>query len=32
MNPKNKVHLVFANIPRNLLVPFVSRNPNDIPT
>jgi hypothetical protein len=26
MNPSGKVQLVFANIPRNLLVPLLSRN------
>jgi hypothetical protein len=32
MNARNKVHIIFANIPRNLLVLLLSRNPNDIPT
>jgi hypothetical protein len=32
MNARNKIQIIFANIPRNLLVPLVSRNPNDIPT
>ncbi len=30
MNPSGKVQLVFANIPRNILVPLVSRNVDDI--
>ncbi len=30
MNPSGKIQLVFANIPRNLLVPLMSRNLNDI--
>jgi hypothetical protein len=31
MNPSGKVQLVFVNIPRKLLVPFVSKNLDDIP-
>ncbi len=31
MNPSGKVQLFFANIPRNLLVPLMSRNLDDIP-
>jgi hypothetical protein len=30
MNPSGKVHLVFANVPRNLLVRLVSKNTDDI--
>jgi hypothetical protein len=31
MNPSGKVQLVFANFLGNLPVPFISKNPNDIP-
>jgi hypothetical protein len=30
MNPSGKVQLVFVDIFRNLPIPFVSKNPNDI--
>jgi hypothetical protein len=30
MNPSGKVLLVIIDVPRNLLIPLVSRNPNDI--
>jgi hypothetical protein len=30
MNPNGKVQLVFVDIPRNLSIPLVSKNPNDI--
>jgi hypothetical protein len=32
MNFSGKVQLVFIDFPRNLLVPFMFKNPNDIPT
>ncbi len=32
MNPCGKVQLVIANVPGNLPIPFISKNPNDIPT
>jgi hypothetical protein len=30
MNPNGKVQLVFANVPRNLFVPLISKNLDDI--
>ncbi len=30
MNPGGKVQLVTTNVPRNLLIPLISKNPNDI--
>jgi hypothetical protein len=32
MNPSGKVQLIFVDVLGNLLVPLISRNPNDIPT
>jgi hypothetical protein len=31
MNPGGKVQLVTTNVPRNLLIPLISKKPNDTP-